>query len=169
MISPISPNKKLKMHFKNILYLVHGMKVHGVFSSWVHHFIEKCVYGAGFPQFFPAGCKWLKWNEKYIYLKTINQLIQHSSWSSVDIPIVSHTGWSFVWSIFNHLSVPTPKSKYFCSLDLPGFSFQFTNSFSGVRGVPWIQSSTSLPCTTDPMIKTKQKSRLTVSRLHYAF
>lgn len=52
------------MHFKKILYLVHGMKVHGVSSSWVHHFIEKCVYGAGFPRFFPAQCQWLKRNGK---------------------------------------------------------------------------------------------------------
>lgn len=53
------------MHFKNILYLVHGMKVHGVSSSWVHHFKEKCVYGAGFPRVFPSSMQMAqKWKKK---------------------------------------------------------------------------------------------------------
>lgn len=74
MISPIRQKKKkkdrenktfLKMHFKNILYLVHGMKVHGVSSSWVHHFKEKCVYGAGFPRVFPSSMQMAqKWKKK---------------------------------------------------------------------------------------------------------
>jgi len=35
--------RELNIHFKKILYLVHGMKVHGLSSSWAHHFKEKCA------------------------------------------------------------------------------------------------------------------------------